>query len=372
MKIEAMVAHAPNTPLVKEVLDLAPPGPGQVLIEIMASGLCHTDLSQLEGKAAPYPFPIVVGHEGAGVVREVGDGVTSVKVGDHAVPLAIGECGKCRNCLSGKTNLCEVFLGEIASQPTSFSLNGKPVSAYSGVGSLARFVVMHERNVVPIRKDVPFHLACTIGCSVATGVGAVLHTAKVDKGATVAVFGLGGIGLNVVQGARLAGASRIIGVDINPLRGQQGARFGMTDFINGHEVDAVETIRAMTSGGVDFAFECAGHATLMQQAFEATRIGWGCAVILGVPPDGETMGIVPFMLQLGRTVKGSFMGNMKGRSQLPALLDHYVEGRLNLADLVTARLPMERVNEGFDRMRKGAGIRTVVSFHHADTSGDMR
>lgn len=362
MKVQAMVCHAPGAPLVREELDLAPPGEDEVLIEIMASGLCHTDLSQLEGKAAPYPFPVVVGHEGAGIVRAVGAKVTSVAVGDHAIPIAIGECGACANCLSGRTNLCEVFLHEIATQPTHFSLNGTRVSAYSGVGSLAQFVVMNERNVAPIRKDVPFHLACTIGCCVATGVGAVLHTAHFPEGATVAVFGLGGIGLNVVQGARLAGAARVIGVDINPARDAQGRRFGMTDFVNGAEQDAVEAIRALTGGGVDFAFECVGHARLMQQALDSTRAGWGCTVVLGVPADGEMLQLVPFQLQLGRTVKGSFMGNMKGRSQLPGLLDHYADGRLNLDDLVTHRLPMERVNEGFALMKSGDALRTVVSF----------
>jgi len=362
MKIRAMVAHAPGAPLVEEVLDLAPPGPGEVLIEIIASGLCHTDLSQLEGKAAPYPFPIVVGHEGAGVVREVGAGVTSVKPGDHVVPLGIGECGDCGNCRSGVTNLCEKFLAEIMTQPSPFSLNGQKVSAYSGVGSLAEFVVVPERNTALIRPDVPFTLACTIGCSVATGVGAVLHTAHVDAGATVAVFGLGGIGLNVVQGARLAGASRIIGVDINPARNAQGRRFGMTDFVNGAHDDAVEAIRNLTGGGVDFAFECVGNTTLMQQAFDCTRIGWGCTVVLGVPPDGQMLQLMPFAIQLGRTVKGSFMGNIKGRSQLPGLLDHFVAGRLNLNDLVTHRLPMAQVNQGFDLMKNGEAVRCVVSF----------
>lgn len=363
MKTHAMVCHAPNTPLVMEQLDLAPPGEGEVLIEIMASGLCHTDLSQLEGKAAPYPFPVVVGHEGAGIVREIGPGVTSVRIGDHVVPLGIGECGECGHCRSGRTNLCELFLADIAAQPSGFSLNGRKVAAYTGVGSLARHMVTAERNVAPIRKDVPFDLACTIGCSVATGVGAVLHTARVEAGATVAVFGLGGIGLNVVQGARLAGASRIIGVDVNPLRDAQGRRFGMTDFVNGRETDCVAAIRDLTGGaGVDFAFECVGNPGLMTQAFESTRIGWGCTVVLGVPPDGQTLDIIPFQLQLGRTVKGSFMGNMKGRSDLPGLLDHFVEGRLNLADLVTHRLPIERVNEGFEMMKKGEAVRTVVSF----------
>lgn len=362
MKTRAMVCHAPGAPLVEELLDLAPVGPGDVLIEIMASGLCHTDLSQLEGTAAPYPFPVVVGHEGAGVVREVGPGVTSVAPGDHVIPLGIGECGTCRNCRSDKSNLCEMFLADIATQPTPFSLNGKPVAAYSGVGSLAQFVVMEERNVAVIRKDVAFHVACTAGCCVATGVGAVMHTAHVEPGATVAVFGLGGIGLNAVQGARLAGASRIIGVDINPLRHEQGKRFGLTDFIDARETDAVTAIQALTGGGVDYAFEAAGSVKLMQQAFEATRIGGGCTVVLGVPPDGNTLHLVPFQLQLGRTVKGSFMGNVKGRSQLPGLLDHYAHGRLNLDDLVTHRLPMDAVNEGFALMKRGESLRTVVAF----------
>ncbi|MCY1672875.1 zinc-binding dehydrogenase [Novosphingobium sp. SL115] len=362
MKTRAMVCHAPGAPLVEEWLDLAPPGAGEVLIEIMASGLCHTDLSQLEGVAAPYPFPIVVGHEGAGIVREVGPGVSSIALGDHVIPLGIGECGTCRNCLSEKTNLCEAFLADITTQPTPFSLNGKPVSAYSGVGSLAQFVVMAERNVAVIRKDVAFHVACTAGCCVATGVGAVMNTAHVESGAIVAVFGLGGIGLNVVQGARLAGASRVIGVDINPLRHEQGKRFGLTDFINGAEVDAVATIQAMTGGGADYAFECAGNVRLMAQAFESTRIGWGKTVVLGVPPDGNAMQLVPFQLQLGRTVQGSFMGNIKGRSQLPGLLDHYAAGRLNLDDLVTHRLPMAAVNEGFALMKRGESLRTVVAF----------
>ncbi len=362
MKVRAMVAHAPGAPLVMEWVDLAPPGPGEVRIEIMASGLCHTDLSQLQGTAAPYPFPVVVGHEGAGVVREIGAGVTSVAVGDHVVPLGIGECGTCGNCRSGLTNLCAVFLGEIASQPSPFSLNGRKVSAYSGVGSLAEHVVVPERNCAVIRKDVPFHLACTIGCSVATGVGAVLHTAHVGTGASVAVFGLGGIGLNVVQGARLAGAGRIIGVDINPARDAQGRRFGMTDFVNGSSGDAVAAIQALTGGGADFAFECVGSTALMRQAFDCTRVGWGCTVVLGVPPDGQTLDLVPFAIQLGRTVKGSFMGNIKGRSQLPALLDHYVAGRLNLDDLVTHRLPMAEVNRGFALMTSGEAVRSVVSF----------
>lgn len=362
MKTRAMVCHAPGAPLVEEELDLAPLRPDDVLIEIVASGLCHTDLSQLEGISAPYPFPIVVGHEGAGIVRETGARVTSVRPGDHVIPLGIGECGQCRNCVSDRTNLCEAFLADMAAQPSAFSLKGRQVAAYSGVGSLAQFVVVPERNVALIRKDVPLDLACTAGCCVATGVGAVLYTARVEPGAQVAVFGLGGIGLNVVQGARLAGASRIIGVDINPQRCDHGRRFGLTDFIDARDTDPVEAIRHLTNGGCDYAFECAGHVRLMEQAFASTRIGGGHTVLLGVPPAGDAVSIVPFELQLGRRVEGSFMGNVKGRSELPQLLDHYADGRLNLDDLVTHRLPMREVNEGFALMKRGDSVRTVVSF----------
>lgn len=362
MKVEAMVCHAPGAALVRETLDLAPPGDDEVLIEIMASGLCHTDLSQIEGRAAPYPFPVVVGHEGAGIVRERGKAVSSVAVGDHVVPLAIGECGQCGNCRSGRTNLCEAFLADMASPVSRFSLDGRPVSSYSGAGTLARFVVMREHNVARIRSDVPFDLACTIGCAVATGVGAALHTAHVAEGETVVIFGLGGIGLNVAQGARLAGAARIIGVDTNVGRAEDGKAFGLTDFIDPAKGDVVNAIHALTGGGADHSFECVGHPALMAQAIEATRIGWGCCTILGVPADGEAMRIVPFSLQLGRTVKGNFMGNMKARSQIPALLDLYVEGRLNLDALVTHRLPMEEVNHGFALMKSGKTLRTVVSF----------
>lgn len=362
MKTEAMVCHAPGAPLVREILDLEPPGNGELLIEVMASGLCHTDLSQIEGTSAPFPFPVVVGHEGAGIVRALGTGVESLAVGDHVVPVAIGECGCCANCLSGRTNLCEAFLSELGAAKPRFHLAGAPVSAYSGVGSLARFIVMNERNVAQIRRDVPFDLACLVGCAVATGVGAVTHTARVEPGSQVVVFGLGGIGLNAVQGARLAGASRIIGVDRNSARAEQGRKFGLTDFVDAASADPVAAIHAMTGGGADYSFECVGHAAVMEQAVASTRIGWGCCTILGVPPDGERLSLTPFDLQLGRTLKGSFMGNMRGRSDLPGLLDHYVEGRLNLGELVTHRLPMERVNEGFALMISGEAIRAVVSF----------
>lgn len=362
MKVEAMVCHAAGEPLKLELLDLQPPDDDEVLIEIMACGLCHTDLSQIQGKAAPYPFPVVIGHEGAGIVRECGSRVTNVAVGDHVVPLGIGECGACGNCISGKTNLCERFLAEMVAPKSRFSLGGAPVASYAGVGALARFIVIGEYAVAKIRNDVPFHLACTVSCAVATGVGAAIHTARVEAGAKVAVFGLGGIGLNVVQGARLAGASQIVGVDINPARADQARPFGLTHFVDPASGDPVEQIRKLTGGGADYSFECVGHATLIQQAFESTHIGWGCCTVLGVPPDGEVMRLLPFSLQLGRSVKGSFMGNVKGRSELPGLLDQYVAGRLNLDELVTHRLPMAKVNEGFGLMESGEALRAVVSF----------
>lgn len=362
IKVQAMVCHAAGEPLVLETLDLAAPVDDEILVEIMASGLCHTDASQISGASAPFPFPVVAGHEGAGIVREVGPAVTDIKVGDHIVPLSIGECGECENCLSGKTNLCMAFLAELGSSQHRFSLNGVPVSAYGGVGSFAQFIVIKQHNAAVIRKDVPFDLACLVGCAVATGVGAVTKTAHVAKGDTVAVFGLGGIGLNVVQGAQLAGASRIIGIDLNPARAEEGKIFGMTDFINPADGDAVDAVRSLTAGGVDHSFECVGHPALMKQALDATRIGWGCCTVLGVPADGQQIQITPFDLQLGRTVKGSFMGNMRGRSDLPMLLDHYVDGRLKLDELVSHHLPIEQVNTGFQIMEEGAAKRVVVSF----------
>lgn len=363
MKVPAMVCHAPGTPLVLEELDLDPPAAGEVLIEIMASGLCHSDLGQIEGTAAPFPFPVVVGHEGAGIVRALGPGVTGLAVGDHVVPLSLAECGECAACQSGRTNLCDRFMAELGTQVPRFRLNGHPVATYAGVGSLAQFIVMPVRNVARIRADVPFHLACTVGCAVATGVGAVRNTAWVTPGASVAVFGLGGIGLNVVQGARLAGAEIIIGVDRNPAREASAAAFGLTHFIPADGSDPVAAIRTLTGGGADYSFECVGSTRTMQQALSATRPGWGCCTVLGVPPDGEALAITPFELQLGRTLLGSFMGNIKGRSELPALLDLFASGQLNLTDLVTHRLPMAEVNAGFTLMKSGGALRVVVSFH---------
>jgi S-(hydroxymethyl)glutathione dehydrogenase/alcohol dehydrogenase len=363
LKVKAMVCHAAGAPLVEEILDLAPPADDEILVEMMASGLCHTDASQISGASSPFPFPIVAGHEGAGIVRQVGAKVSTVKVGDHVVPVAIGECGTCSHCTSGKTNLCEKFLADLGSSQHRFTLNGQPVSVYSGVGSFAQYIVIKEDNAAVIRKDVPFHLACLVGCCVATGVGAATNTAHVAEGDRVAVFGLGGIGLNVMQGAKLAGASQIIGVDISPQRAEEGKAFGMTHFVNAaEEDDPVAAVRALSGGGVEHSFECVGHAKTMSQAVEASRIGWGCCTVLGVPADGEQLCITPFDLQLGRTIKGSFMGNLRGRSDLPRLLDLYAEGKLKLDELISHQLPIRQVGEGFALMDAGRAKRVVVDF----------
>lgn len=359
----AAVCHAPGQPLSLETIQLRRPGPGEVLVEIKASGLCHSDYHQMSGSSTPYPFPVVLGHEGAGVVVECGAGVSSVEVGDHVVPLSIAECGVCRNCLSGKTNLCQEFFSSMGA-PNNFSLQGKPVAAYANLGTFANYLVVREINVARIRRDVPFDIACYIGCGVATGVGAVLHTAKVESGASVVVFGLGGIGLNVIQGARLAGAGQIIGVDINAQRESLARQFGATDFVNpGSDPGGlVEQIRELTGGGADYSFECVGNVELMRQALDCTRPGWGVSVVIGVAPDGQVLSAPPFDLQLGRTWKGSFLGDVKTRSQLPGLLDLYMDGSLDFDSLITHRLPIERINEGFELMHGGECVRTVVLF----------
>lgn len=362
--VEAMVCHAPGEALRLERVTMRAPRRDEVVIEIMASGLCHSDLLQIEGHSAPFPFPVIVGHEGAGIVRETGSDVTSVVPGDHAIPLTIAECGHCANCQSGRTNLCETFLTTLGQPQDVYTLNGTAISAYSGVGSLAKFVLVKERNVARIRKDVPLDLACLAGCAVATGVGAVTRTAKVQAGESVAVFGLGGIGLNVVQGARLAGARQIIGLDVHSERGERAKSFGLTDFINTSTCpDPAQSIRDISGGGVDHAFECVGRPSSMAQALEATKIGCGCCTILGVPADGETMPLATFSLQLGRTVKGSFLGNVKTRSELPGLLDLFADGRLDFHNLVTHRLPLAQANEGFALMKKGEALRVVLSLN---------
>jgi S-(hydroxymethyl)glutathione dehydrogenase/alcohol dehydrogenase len=364
MMTQAAVCHSIGEPLVIESLQLAPPAAGEVLIEIRASGLCHSDWHHISGDSTPYPFPIVLGHEGAGVVLECGPAVTTVKAGDHVVPLSIAECGVCSNCRVGKTNLCETFFASIGDGSSHFSRAGKPVSAYGGLGTFANHIVVKEMNVARIPKEIPFDLACYAGCGITTGIGAVTHTARVEPGATVVVLGLGGIGLNVVQGARLAGAARIIGVDTNPRREAVARQLGATDFIDPGSLqgELVEHLLAITDGGADYSFECVGRVELMRQALECTRPGWGVSVVVGVAPDGHRLDADPFCLLLGRTWKGAFLGNVKTRSQLPDLLSLYLDGKIDLECLITHRLPLAQINQGFELMQKGECIRAVVTF----------
>lgn len=360
----AAVCRAPGQPLTLETLELRDPQADEVLVEIRASGLCHSDLHQMDGSNAPFPFPVVPGHEGAGVVVACGSAVTSVQPGDHVIPLSIPECGQCPACRSGKTNLCEHFYASMGRAESPFELEGKTISAYASLGTFANHVLVKEMNVARIPREVPFEIACTAGCCVATGVGAALYTARVTHGSSVVVLGLGGVGLNVLQGARMAGASQIIGVDTNPARADSARHFGATDFINPLELEGelVDVLREMTGGGADFSFECVGNTRLMLQALEAVHPGGGVAVVVGMPPQGETLPVPPDSLLMGRSLMGSFLGNVKTRSQLPQLLQDHLDGRLDLASLVTHRLPLERINEGFELMRKGESLRTVVTF----------
>ncbi len=368
MTTRAAVSRAPGEPLTLESLVLRDPLPDEVLVEIRATGLCHSDLLQMDGSNAPFPFPVVPGHEGAGVVVACGSAVTSVTPGDHVVPLSIPECGECAACCGGKTNLCKHFYAGMGRAESPFSLEGETIAAYASLGTFANHVLVKEMNVARIPREVPFDLACTVGCCVATGVGAVLYTAQVEVGSVVVVLGLGGVGLNVVQGARMVGASRIIGVDTNPERAEAARRFGATDFIDPQDLDGdlVSVIREMTGGGTDYSFECVGNTRLGRQALEMVHPGGGVAVIVGMPPQGEHLPIPPESLFLGRTLMGSFLGNVKTRSQLPLLLQDYLEGRLDLASLVTHRLPLSRINDGFALMRRGESLRTVVTFPAPD------
>jgi S-(hydroxymethyl)glutathione dehydrogenase/alcohol dehydrogenase len=362
--VQAAICHAPGEALRIETVQLRPPGPGEVLIEIVASGICHSDhhYRLLDPPAGRYP--IILGHEGAGIVRECGAEVRSVAPGDHVIPLSLAECGECANCRSGRTNLCEAFLADMRHRPERFSLNGAPVSVMTNCGTFARYIVVRERNVAKIRKDVPLDLACSIGCAVATGIGAALNTAKVREGSTVVIFGLGGVGMNVAQGARVAGARRIIGVDTNPDRAERSAPFGVTDFVDAraHGDDLVDHLHALTGGGADYSFECVGDVRLMEQALECTHVGWGVCTLLGVLPPGAKLPVTLSTLQMGRTLTGSYMGNIKGRTQLPQLLDLYAEGRIKLDEFVSHRLPLSRINEGFDLMLTGQSLRAVVTF----------
>jgi len=369
MKVRAAVAHTPGKPLVIEEVDLDGPRAGEVLVEIEATGVCHTDAYTLSGRDSEGRFPCILGHEGAGVVVECGPGVASVAPGDHVIPLYTPECRQCKTCLSGKSNLCTAIRatqgqGLMPDGTSRFSLRGQQLSHYMGTSTFANFTVLPEIAVARIRKDAPFEKVCTIGCGVTTGIGAVIYTAKVEPGARCVVFGLGGIGLNVIQGLRLVGADQIVGVDLNPAKRALAERFGMTHFVNPGDVtgDLVQHLIALTDGGADYSFECIGNVAAMRQALECCQRGWGESIIIGVAGAGEEISTRPFQLVTGRVWRGSAFGGAKGRTDVPRFVDWYMSGKIEIDALITHQLPLERINEAFDLMHAGTSIRTVVEF----------
>ncbi|GAB4172633.1 MAG: S-(hydroxymethyl)glutathione dehydrogenase/class III alcohol dehydrogenase [Coleofasciculaceae cyanobacterium] len=369
MEVKAAVAYEAGKPLTIETVQLEGPKAGEVLVEIKATGICHTDAYTLSGKDPEGLFPAILGHEGAGIVVEVGEGVTSVKPGDHVIPLYTPECRQCEYCLSRKTNLCQAIRatqgrGLMPDGTSRFSLDGKMLHHYMGTSTFANYTVLPEISVAKIREDAPFDKVCYIGCGVTTGIGAVIYTANVEPGSRVVVFGLGGIGLNVIQGARMVGASQIVGVDINPAKRELAEKFGMTDFVNPQEVegDLVPYLVDLTKGGADYSFECIGNVNVMRQALECCHKGWGVSVIIGVAGAGEEIRTRPFQLVTGRVWKGSAFGGARGRTDVPKIVDWYMEGKINIDDLITHVMPLEKINHAFDLMHKGESIRSVVTF----------
>src|SRR2546425_878530 len=369
MKVRAAVAHAAGAPLRIETIDLEGPRRGEVLVEIKATGICHTDEFTRSGSDPEGLFPAILGHEGAGVVVDVGAGVTGVQRGDHVIPLYTPECRQCKACLSRKTNLCTAIRatqgkGVMPDGSSRFSLNGEKVYHYMGCSTFANYTVLPEIAVAKIREDAPFDKVCYIGCGVTTGIGAVINTAKVEAGANVVVFGLGGIGLNVVQGAKLVGANMIVGVDINPARKALARKFGLTHFVNPKQVkgDLVAQLVELTGGGADYSFECVGNVELMRQALECCHRGWGVSVIIGVAGAGQEIKTRPFQLVTGRVWKGTAFGGARGRSEVPKIVDWYMERKINIDDLITHKLKLADINQGFDLMHEGKSIRSVVVY----------
>jgi S-(hydroxymethyl)glutathione dehydrogenase/alcohol dehydrogenase len=368
MKTKAAVAYKAGAPLVIETVDLEGPQAGEVLVEIKATGVCHTDEFTRSGADPEGLFPAILGHEGAGIVVEVGKGVTSLKKGDHVIPLYTPECRQCKSCLSRKTNLCTAIRstqgkGVMPDGSSRFSLNGKAIHHYMGCSTFSNYTVLPEIALAKIREDAPFDKVCYIGCGVTTGIGAVINTAKVEPGANVVVFGLGGIGLNVVQGARMAGANMIVGVDLNEKREPLGRKFGMTHFVNpSKEKDLINKLVEMTGGGADYSFECIGNVDVMRQALECCHRGWGVSVIIGVAGSGQEIKTRPFQLVTGRVWKGTAFGGARGRTDVPKIVDWYMEKKINIDDLITHVLPLQRINEAFDLMHEGKSIRSVVTF----------
>ncbi len=368
METKAAVAFAAGEPLRIETVQLAGPQAGEVLVEIKATGICHTDAYTLSGADPEGLFPSILGHEGAGIVREVGAGVSSLQPGDHVIPLYTPECRQCKFCLSGKTNLCGAIRetqgqGLMPDGTSRFSLGGEALYHYMGTSTFSNFTVVPEIALAKIRPDAPFDKVCYIGCGVTTGLGAVMNTAKVEPGANVAVFGLGGIGLNVIQGARMVGADRIIGVDLNNDKRVLAEKFGMTDFVNPGEVDdVVGAIVDLTDGGVDYSFECIGNTDVMRQALECCHKGWGESIIIGVAASGKEISTRPFQLVTGRVWKGTAFGGAKGRTQVPKIVDWYMQGKINIDDLITHTFSLDDINQGFDVMHHGESIRSVVVY----------
>jgi S-(hydroxymethyl)glutathione dehydrogenase/alcohol dehydrogenase len=370
MKTRAAVAWGTKQPLTIETIDLEGPKAGEVLVEIMATGVCHTDANMLSGLDSDGKFPAVLGHEGAGIVREVGAGVTSVRAGDHVIPLYLPECRQCKCCLSQRTNLCTAIRvtqgqGVMPDGTSRFSCKGGEVFHYMGASTFSNFTVLPEIAVAKVREDAPFEKICYIGCGVTTGIGAVVYTGKVWPGANVVVFGLGGIGLNVIQGARMVGADKIIGVDLNPAKAEMARKMGMTHFVNPDEVGrdkVVEALIDITDGGADFSFECIGSVHTMRQALECCHRGWGVSIVVGVAPSGAEISTNPFQLVTGRSWRGSAFGGARGRTDVPKIVDWYMEGKINIDDLITHTMPLQDINKAFDLMHEGKSIRSVVTY----------
>jgi len=370
MKTRAAVAWKAGEPLTIETVEIEGPKAGEVLVEVMATGICHTDAFTLSGADPEGIFPAILGHEGAGIVREVGPGVTSVKVGDHVIPLYTPECRQCKTCLSQRSNLCTSIRatqgkGLMPDGTSRFSCDGDPVFHYMGCSTFANFTVLPEIAVAKVREDAPFDKICYIGCGVTTGIGAVIYTAKVWPGANVVVFGLGGIGLNVIQGARMVGADKIIGVDLNPDKRAMAEKFGMTHFVNPDEVGRDKVVQAivdLTDGGADFSFECIGNVATMRQALECCHRGWGESIIIGVAGSGQEISTRPFQLVTGRVWKGTAFGGARGRTDVPKIVDWYMEGKININDLITHTMPLDKINDAFDLMHEGKSIRSVVVY----------
>ncbi len=368
MDVRAAVAFEAGEPLQIETVQLDGPREGEVLVEVKATGVCHTDAFTLSGEDPEGLFPSILGHEGAGIVVDVGPGVKSLKAGDHVIPLYTPECRECEFCLHPKTNLCQAIRstqgqGLMPDGSSRFSLNGDALFHYMGTSTFANYTVLPEIAVAKVREDAPFDKICYIGCGVTTGIGAVLFTAKVEPGSTVAVFGLGGIGLNVIQGARLVGADRIIGIDLNSSKATLARKFGMTDFINPAETDDLAgAIVDLTNGGVDYSFECIGNVNVMRQALECCHKGWGESVIIGVAGAGQEIATRPFQLVTGRVWRGTAFGGARGRTDVPKIVDWYMDGKINIDDLITHTMPLEQINDAFDLMHSGESIRSVVVY----------